>query len=204
MCRFYLLGVCSRGAGCKFAHHKGELNPLPDLSRTKICKSLLHRGICEDASYRYAHDTSEIRALPEGAGCPGAVGAYSEAPALGVLGPVQPVQLCWAYQQMPPAPWPAEAAGMVLLAPAAGAPQGALGHFPSYQVSDRAPDVEQAPQATGGAAAWLSRTAAARDECPGMVVKNTFLEFEDGQDASPIVSALRPVRTCSGRLDLMG
>jgi len=66
MCKFHILGMCSKGAGCRFAHHKDELHPLPDLSRTKLCKTLIATGSCEDPDCRYAHNREELRALPEG------------------------------------------------------------------------------------------------------------------------------------------
>jgi len=66
MCKFHILGMCSKGAGCRFAHHKDELHPLPDLSRTKLCKTLIATGSCEDPDCRYAHNREELRVLPEG------------------------------------------------------------------------------------------------------------------------------------------
>jgi len=64
MCRFNILGMCSRGEDCKFAHHREELNPLPDLSRTKLCKSLIFAGTCDDPACRYAHNADELRTVP--------------------------------------------------------------------------------------------------------------------------------------------
>mmetsp|Transcript_16040 Transcript_16040/g.31362 ORF Transcript_16040/g.31362 Transcript_16040/m.31362 type:complete len:384 (-) Transcript_16040:75-1226(-) len=66
MCKFYILGMCSKGSGCRFAHHKDELHALPDLSRTKLCKTLISSGICEDPNCRYAHNKEELRAVPDG------------------------------------------------------------------------------------------------------------------------------------------
>ena len=66
MCKFYILGMCSKGSGCRFAHHKDELHSLPDLSRTKLCKTLIATGICEDPNCRYAHNKEELRAMPDG------------------------------------------------------------------------------------------------------------------------------------------
>merc|ERR1719399_2550998 len=39
MCKFELLGICSKGAQCTFAHTQDELRPPPDFSRTKLCKT---------------------------------------------------------------------------------------------------------------------------------------------------------------------
>jgi len=63
MCRFHILGMCSRGAYCKFAHHKEELKPLPDLSCTKLCKALLYDGACNDPICQYAHTAEELRTV---------------------------------------------------------------------------------------------------------------------------------------------
>ncbi|CAK0870432.1 unnamed protein product, partial [Prorocentrum cordatum] len=40
MCKFNQLGMCTRGEMCRFAHGKHDMNQLPDLSRTKLCKAL--------------------------------------------------------------------------------------------------------------------------------------------------------------------
>lgn len=69
MCKFFILGMCSKGAGCRFAHQKEDLNPLPDLSRTKLCKSLINTGSCEDPECSYAHNREELRGMPNGARC---------------------------------------------------------------------------------------------------------------------------------------
>lgn len=66
MCKFHILGMCSKGSACRFAHHKDELTALPDLSRTKLCKTLIATGSCEDPNCRYAHNKEELRQLPEG------------------------------------------------------------------------------------------------------------------------------------------
>jgi len=66
MCKFHILGMCSKGSGCKFAHHKEELNPLPDLTRTKLCKTLISTGSCEDPDCQYAHNRDELRKMPDG------------------------------------------------------------------------------------------------------------------------------------------
>lgn len=61
MCKFHLLGLCSKGTGCHFAHAREDLNPLPDLYRTKLCKSLINTGQCNDATCKYAHNREELR-----------------------------------------------------------------------------------------------------------------------------------------------
>jgi len=61
MCKFHLLGICSKGAACPFAHESTEINPLPDLYKTKVCKTLINTGKCGDADCTYAHSKEEMR-----------------------------------------------------------------------------------------------------------------------------------------------
>eukprot|EP00927_Polykrikos_kofoidii_P079142 TRINITY_DN75941_c0_g1_i1.p1 TRINITY_DN75941_c0_g1~~TRINITY_DN75941_c0_g1_i1.p1 ORF type:complete len:332 (-),score=48.28 TRINITY_DN75941_c0_g1_i1:182-1066(-) len=62
MCKFEILGMCTKGQQCPFAHDKLELKPIPDLSRTKICKVLLQKGTCDVSACKYAHTKEELRA----------------------------------------------------------------------------------------------------------------------------------------------
>ncbi|CAE8641189.1 unnamed protein product [Polarella glacialis] len=64
MCKFYLLGQCTRGPSCQFAHNKFDLQPLPDLFRTKLCQELLAKGHCDDQYCRFAHNKEELRNAP--------------------------------------------------------------------------------------------------------------------------------------------
>jgi hypothetical protein len=61
MCKFNILGQCNRGKGCVFAHSPAELQPMPDLSKTKLCKTLLSTGKCQDPHCTYAHNKEELR-----------------------------------------------------------------------------------------------------------------------------------------------
>jgi len=61
MCKFNLLGACTKGAACMFAHAANELNPVPDLFRTKICRMLINTGTCDDPECKYAHNKEELR-----------------------------------------------------------------------------------------------------------------------------------------------
>lgn len=63
MCTFHLLHMCNKGSNCNFAHSQEELQPLPDLSCTKLCPELVGRGQCEDENCRYAHNRFERREL---------------------------------------------------------------------------------------------------------------------------------------------
>jgi hypothetical protein len=64
MCKFHILGACSKGSGCKFAHQKEELCAPPDLSCTKLCKTLISTGSCNDPECSYAHNRDELREMP--------------------------------------------------------------------------------------------------------------------------------------------
>jgi len=61
MCRFHIIGACTRGTACHFAHDCQELSEPPDLFRTKLCKTLIHTGQCADVECRYAHTKEELR-----------------------------------------------------------------------------------------------------------------------------------------------
>lgn len=64
LCKFHILGCCTRGSACLFAHNTEELTTPPDLSCTKFCKSLLNMGFCNDSNCSYAHSRDELRAMP--------------------------------------------------------------------------------------------------------------------------------------------
>jgi len=61
MCKFHLMGVCTRGSQCQFAHDALELQPLPDFSQTKLCRNLTKLGACNDPRCKFAHDVTELR-----------------------------------------------------------------------------------------------------------------------------------------------
>ncbi|CAK0911709.1 unnamed protein product, partial [Prorocentrum cordatum] len=64
MCKFFILGCCTRGDACQFAHDKEHLANLPDLFRTKLCRSLINTGRCDNEDCRYAHSKEELRVVP--------------------------------------------------------------------------------------------------------------------------------------------
>mmetsp|Transcript_62803 Transcript_62803/g.158974 ORF Transcript_62803/g.158974 Transcript_62803/m.158974 type:complete len:412 (+) Transcript_62803:1-1236(+) len=64
MCKFHILGVCAKGSSCRFAHAKEELQHLPDLARTKLCKALINTGSCDNPECTYAHNKDELRMPP--------------------------------------------------------------------------------------------------------------------------------------------
>lgn len=64
LCKFHILGVCDKGAGCNFAHEASQLNNLPDLAKTRVCKVLISTGRCNDPDCLYAHSKDELREMP--------------------------------------------------------------------------------------------------------------------------------------------
>jgi len=62
MCMFFQQGNCQRGAACAFAHGDVELNPLPDLSKTKLCPNMNKAGKCPRGDEcMFAHSEAELR-----------------------------------------------------------------------------------------------------------------------------------------------
>jgi hypothetical protein len=61
LCKFHVLGKCTKGRQCPFAHEGGELRNLPDLRRTKLCKTLIQTGQCLNQNCQYAHSKEELR-----------------------------------------------------------------------------------------------------------------------------------------------
>lgn len=57
-----MIGMCAKGEECPFAHHREELKPLPDLTCTKLCKTLIKTGVCDSPTCNYAHCKDELRA----------------------------------------------------------------------------------------------------------------------------------------------
>jgi len=67
MCKFYMEGRCTRNTACKFAHGAAELEPLPNLYRTKMCPALSKTGYCDrGAACSFAHQSSELRGRRKG------------------------------------------------------------------------------------------------------------------------------------------
>lgn len=64
MCTFFLQGECRKAGLCNFAHSLEEMNPLPDLHRTKLCKAVLEGGVCAaQGTCRFAHSEQELRPM---------------------------------------------------------------------------------------------------------------------------------------------
>lgn len=61
LCKFFRIGMCTRGENCTFAHTSEELQPLPNLYKTKMCFELTKNKRCRNPSCPYAHNKSELR-----------------------------------------------------------------------------------------------------------------------------------------------
>jgi len=62
LCKFELLGMCSKGPECPFAHGQEEVRPLPDLRKTKLCAVMMRTGRCMKEDCTFAHTKEELRA----------------------------------------------------------------------------------------------------------------------------------------------
>jgi len=61
MCRYHLLGTCTKGSECGFAHEASELLPPPDFSCTRICDNIIKKGHCDVVGCTWAHSKEELR-----------------------------------------------------------------------------------------------------------------------------------------------
>eukprot|EP00933_Yihiella_yeosuensis_P081171 TRINITY_DN94726_c0_g1_i1.p1 TRINITY_DN94726_c0_g1~~TRINITY_DN94726_c0_g1_i1.p1 ORF type:complete len:353 (+),score=63.85 TRINITY_DN94726_c0_g1_i1:35-1093(+) len=62
MCTFHMAGNCARGDLCDFAHGDDDVKPLPNLWKTKLCKSFMRTGSCPNLDEcTYAHSHAEQR-----------------------------------------------------------------------------------------------------------------------------------------------
>lgn len=61
MCKFHPRGLCTKGSQCPFAHDVRELQPLPDLSCSKLCMTLRKTGRCDNPRCSYAHQEAELQ-----------------------------------------------------------------------------------------------------------------------------------------------
>eukprot|EP00930_Biecheleria_cincta_P095657 TRINITY_DN875_c0_g2_i1.p1 TRINITY_DN875_c0_g2~~TRINITY_DN875_c0_g2_i1.p1 ORF type:complete len:281 (-),score=57.28 TRINITY_DN875_c0_g2_i1:116-958(-) len=67
LCRFFATGGCRYEDQCTFAHTRKELEDLPDLKKTSICKPWLS-GCCNLSADEctYAHGKEDLRRMPVG------------------------------------------------------------------------------------------------------------------------------------------
>jgi len=62
MCKFHLMGSCTRGRACTFAHGSRDLRQKPDLFCTQLCKDYMRTGRCANKDEcRFAHGHAELR-----------------------------------------------------------------------------------------------------------------------------------------------
>jgi len=59
-CMYHLQGVCQFGEDCAFAHGCDELQKMPNLRKTRLCKSFTS-GECNDVECAFAHSEEELR-----------------------------------------------------------------------------------------------------------------------------------------------
>ncbi|CAE7493786.1 unnamed protein product [Symbiodinium natans] len=62
MCAYIKKKTCELGPGCPFAHSKAELQPMPDLVKTKLCHKYFQRR-CTDIHCKFAHGSAELRSV---------------------------------------------------------------------------------------------------------------------------------------------
>eukprot|EP00439_Symbiodinium_sp_Y106_P063498 s2275_g9.t2 len=62
MCAYNKKKMCEMGADCPFAHSRGELQPMPDLAKTKMCYNYFQRR-CADVHCKFAHGSAELRSV---------------------------------------------------------------------------------------------------------------------------------------------
>eukprot|EP00931_Biecheleriopsis_adriatica_P116385 TRINITY_DN92027_c0_g1_i1.p1 TRINITY_DN92027_c0_g1~~TRINITY_DN92027_c0_g1_i1.p1 ORF type:complete len:1460 (-),score=324.55 TRINITY_DN92027_c0_g1_i1:101-4480(-) len=62
MCVFNKKNRCHIGPNCPFAHSKEELQPIPDLAKTKLCYNFFRRR-CNDPQCKFAHGSAELRSV---------------------------------------------------------------------------------------------------------------------------------------------
>eukprot|EP01066_Platyproteum_vivax_P007704 Platyproteum_vivax@DN3079_c0_g1_i1.p1 len=63
MCPYFIRGHCLNGNHCSYAHSTVELQPIPNLCKTKMCeKELLPNGVCKEwPDCSFAHSRAELR-----------------------------------------------------------------------------------------------------------------------------------------------
>lgn len=70
LCAFYAKGLCTRGQNCVFAHTMDQLQPQPNLYRTKLCSNYMRHGGCDAGdNCNFAHSQEELRPLIPIASC---------------------------------------------------------------------------------------------------------------------------------------
>lgn len=214
MCKFYILGGCTKGSTCRFAHYPSELQCLPDLACTKLCKTLVAMGMCDNPECRYAHNREELRAVPFDPNDESSMLTIAD-DASTIASPGDSAKAMYASQAMQSAllqlgqAHAAEAArlqaaavqlqGLQQATSDAGDSPWSYGGFADAQASVMASSYDDMLQLGAGAATMVPT----REE-PKLVVKNTFLEYEHFKTPSGPLKPLRTVASAAGRLCSMG
>mmetsp|Transcript_4391 Transcript_4391/g.10709 ORF Transcript_4391/g.10709 Transcript_4391/m.10709 type:complete len:290 (-) Transcript_4391:44-913(-) len=60
LCAYHVQGKCHFGQKCTFAHTDRELQHLPDLRKTRLCKDFAE-GKCKNPDCAFAHSSTELR-----------------------------------------------------------------------------------------------------------------------------------------------
>lgn len=174
MCKFFILGSCTKGNQCRFAHDPSQLQQLPDLAKTKLCKSLIATGFCDNPDCKYAHNREELRPMPA----------------------VDPSQLEGRPRPLPPGQLPLTGAP----ATPAWTPPSATGSAEAGQ-SPEALAMMQAALAQMGQAAQAHAAEAARLQ--GMVTKlQALIPNEGGRGGSATSQAQLPQPVANGLANL--
>jgi len=61
LCHYNLAGGCALGQRCSYAHCQDELEDLPDLFKTQLCKAFMHSGSCTVPNCTFAHGAKQLR-----------------------------------------------------------------------------------------------------------------------------------------------
>eukprot|EP00930_Biecheleria_cincta_P098174 TRINITY_DN89853_c0_g1_i1.p1 TRINITY_DN89853_c0_g1~~TRINITY_DN89853_c0_g1_i1.p1 ORF type:complete len:482 (-),score=99.82 TRINITY_DN89853_c0_g1_i1:164-1486(-) len=215
MCKFYILGACTKGSTCRFAHYPSELQGLPDLACTKLCKTLVAMGKCDNPECRYAHNREELRPIPFDTKDDESSKPASADDASTIASQGDSAKAMYASQAMQSALL--QHLGQAAQAHAAEAArlQAAAAQLQSLQKASS--DAGDSPWSYGGYAetqapsyddmlqlgAGAATMAPTREE-PKLVVKNTFLEYDDFRTPSGPIKPLRSVASAAGRLCSMG
>ena len=48
LCKFFVMGKCTRGQSCAFAHGQDKLRQQPDFSKTRLCADFMELGSCAE------------------------------------------------------------------------------------------------------------------------------------------------------------
>mmetsp|Transcript_53416 Transcript_53416/g.95854 ORF Transcript_53416/g.95854 Transcript_53416/m.95854 type:complete len:255 (+) Transcript_53416:70-834(+) len=61
LCKFNLVGACTRGASCNFAHSSEDMTEQPDYSKTRLCADFKLGKCLYDSNCKFAHGERELR-----------------------------------------------------------------------------------------------------------------------------------------------